>query len=173
MSLIRRVFSAVTLVFAVAAFSTFVAAQDRPEGPPSPKMEGKMGKSFGERRGKHKGMHRGGILRSLRRIDLTEAQRTQIKGLMESHRAGFASQHDEIRALMEKKRSGTLTEADTARLTEFHNQMKASSEQLKNSITALLTPEQIAKLEQMKAVRIQRMEERKIRMEAWRQQRDS
>lgn len=182
MSFKNKLFSAFTLLFAIVAFTTFVAAQDKPDGPP-PAGEGRMDKRFGERKmgGKRFGEGRRGggphgdrmFMRALRDIELTEAQQTQIKALMDSHRASFAPQMDEIRSLIQKKRDGSITEAETARLTDIHNQRKASSEQLRNTILGLLTPDQLTKLEQLKAERKLRMEERKQRMMERRQQREN
>ncbi|MEZ5427716.1 MAG: hypothetical protein R2747_15715 [Pyrinomonadaceae bacterium] len=179
MSFKQKFFSAVTVALALVAFSTFVSAQDKSDTPNPPAREGKMEKRFGEghhgRGGMH-GRHFGDdrmMFRFLRGIELTEAQQTQIKTLMEAHRASLAPQQEELRTLFQKKRDGSLTEADKTRLTEIHNQRKASSEQLKATIMGMLTPDQVAKLEQMKAERQQRMEERKQRMMERRQQREN
>lgn len=168
MSFKQKFFSAITLAFAIVAFSTFVSAQDKTDNPTPPTKEGKMGKRFAEgkegKRGK-RGHHGGDrkMMRALRGIELTEAQQVQIKSLLENHRNSLAPQKEEIHSLIQKKRDGSITEAETARLTEIHNQRKASSEQLKNTIMGLLTPDQITKLEQMKVEREQRREERKER----------
>ena len=164
MSLKQRVLSVITLIFAVAAFSIVGTAQDKTDAPAPPPKEGKMGKRFGERGGGMKGKHGPmRFMREFRELDLTESQRNQIKSLMDGHHANFAGQHDEIHGLMMKKRDGSITDTETARLTEFHDQMKASAEQLRSSVMALLTPEQTVKLEQIRAERKLRMEERKQR----------
>jgi protein CpxP len=174
MSLKRKFFSIVTLAFAVVAFSTFASAQKEGgnQTDDSTVREGKFSKrGFGKGMRGDKGMHGGkGILRILRGIELTEAQKTQIKSLMDTQRATFEPQREEMRNLMMKKRDGSINEAEQSRLTEMRNQMKASSEQLKISVMALLTAEQTAKLTQLEAERQQRRQERKQRWQEKRQQ---
>lgn len=175
----RKVFTAMTLAFAIFGLSIFVSAQETKADKPATKedqkrgqgfdrkMEGKHGEkgmkgSFGRRgmRGHHAGRS---MMRSLRGIELSETQKTQIKSLMEANKVSFQGQHEEMKGLMLKKRDGSLTEADTARIDQFKSERKASAEQTKNTIMGLLTPEQTTKLNQMKAERQQRMMERKQR----------
>lgn len=183
MSLKRRFFTFITMALAVVAFSTFAAAQettDKPEAPQAKERhrEGR-GHGFAQNRdGDHgrrgmRGMHGGrGMMRGLHGIDLTENQQMQIKSMMEGHRAGNQQQHEEMRSLMIKKRDGLITESESAQLEKLKNDMRASGDQLRHSILALLTPEQNQKFQQMKAEREQRMQERRERREERRQQRD-
>jgi Spy/CpxP family protein refolding chaperone len=174
MSVNRKIFTAMTLAIAVFALSTFVSAQDttKSDAPTSPVKEGKMRKRGGKgmnREFRGEGMHgrQGGhsFMRSLRGIELTETQKTQIKSIMESNKTAFQGQHEQMKALMLKKREGSLNDADKAQLEQFKIERKAAAEQMKITVTALLTPEQTAKLAQMKAEREQRMLERKQRWE--------
>lgn len=174
MTVNRKIVTFLTLVIAVFALSTFVSAQEsKSDAPPVKerrldKLNKGMDRKRGENgmKGKH-GMHgRGGgkhIMRSLRAIDLTETQKTQIKSLMETNWASFQSTNEELKGLMMKRREGTLTSDDQTRLEQFKNERKAAAEQMKITIMGLLTPEQTAKLDQMKAEREQRMQERKQR----------
>lgn len=163
MSIKRKFFSIITLSFAVVAFSTFVSAQDGSGQTDTPqKKEGRYGKGMrGEGHRGGKGMRGGNIMRSLRGIELTEAQETQIKSLMDAQKATYEPKREEMRSLMMKKCDGSITEDEKARFDQFRNEMKASSQQLELSVMALLTPEQTAKLTQMKAEREQRMQEHK------------
>ena len=175
MSLKRNFFSAITLAVTVFAFSVFVSAQDntRTDAPTPPVKEGKSGKRGGK--GMH-GRHGGGdkmLMRSLRGIELTEAQKTQIKSLIETNKTTFAPQYEEMRSLKMKKRDGSISESEQARFDQLRNEMNASSEQMKLSIMALLTPEQTAKLTQMKAEREQKMKERKQRRQERKQQNET
>lgn len=103
------------------------------------------------------------MLRGFRQLDLTDAQKEQIKTLMDSHRAANQPLREEMRTLMAKRRDGTFTDADKARVGEIRSSMRESGDQLRNTILGLLTPEQTQKLEQMKAERQKRMEERRQR----------
>ncbi len=170
----RKFFTAMTLAIAVFALSTIVSAQDstKTDAPTPPVKEGKMGKRGGkgmnrEFRGEGKSGRHGekSFLRSFRGIELTETQKTQIKSIMETNKTTFQGRHEQMKSLMMKRRDGSLTEADKAQLEQFKNERKAAAEQIKITVMALLTPEQTAKLTQMKAEREQRKLERKQRWE--------
>ncbi len=105
----------------------------------------------------------GSMLRGIHHLDLTDAQKSQIRTLMETHRTVNKPLMDEMRTLMVKRRDGSFTDADKARIEEIHAGMKESGDQLRATVLGLLTPEQNAKLEQMKAERKERMELRKQR----------
>jgi protein CpxP len=177
MSIKRKFFSVITLAVAMFAFSTFISAQDssKSDAPTPPVKEGKYGKrGFGEgRRGGDRGMHGGNIMRSLRGIELTDAQKTQIKSLMETNKTTFQPQREEMRSLMMKKRDGSISESEKGRFDQLKNEMKASAQQMEISIMALLTPEQTAKVTQMKAEREQKMQERKQQRQERKQQGDT
>jgi protein CpxP len=174
---IRKILPAVGLIMAVFGMGMVVNAQDAPAKTAPEKTEKKQrmegrGERFGKRGGH--GMHRGGfgpMLRGLRQLDLTDAQKNQIKTLMETHRTTNQPLMEEMKTLMMKKRDGTITDADKARMEEMHTGMKASGDQLRATVLGLLTPEQNQKLEQMKAEREERMEMRKQRMLERKQQR--
>ncbi len=175
MSIKQNFFSVISLTIAVFAFSTFISAQDssnKADDTPAPAVkEGKFGKrGYGEGRRGGKGMNGGNVMRQLRGLELTDAQRTQIKSLMETQRTTFAPQHEELRSLMMKKRDGSINETEQARFDQLKNELKASSEQMRIQIMALLTPEQTAKLTQMKAEREQKRQERKQQRQERKQQ---
>lgn len=161
----RKFLSIFTIMAAVFAFSTFAAAQnttnDNNNVSPSEKKEGKFGrKGMDGKRGKRGGGERG-MMRGLRELDLTDTQKAQIKSLYETNKAAHEAQREERRSLMMKKRDGSLTEAESARFQELKQQAKSDAEQIHNSVLAILTPEQVQKLEAQKAERKQRRQERK------------
>ena len=179
----RKIFSFITLVFAIITMTTFVSAQDEnKEQAPKPeikKRDGQRGQR-GFRKGKRgkRGMHgfrgrRGGSLRLLRRIELTEDQKGQIRTLMETQRSTNQPMREEARELYMKRRDGSITETEQSRLEQIRRDMKASHEQLETTILGLLTPEQTTKLEQMKTEMEQRRQERRRRWEERKQQREN
>ncbi len=182
MSFGRKVISLFTLVFAVAAFTTFVAAQDSSEtktdSADKPKTERKMGRMGREgARGKSgktgfgRGMgNRGGVVRGLSKLELTEMQRSQIKTIQETHKNGQEPFRMEMKSLMSKMRDGSASEGDKTRMKELRSEMRSSSDQLRTSIVSILTPDQVQKLETMKAEREQKMVERRQRWEQRKQQ---
>lgn len=158
----QKFISAVTFVFAIIAFTTFVSAQDTATQPQdSTTKQEKRDHKFGKE-GK-RGGHRGGdmMMRGLHQLNLTEAQKEQLKGIMESNRTANQGTHEEMRGLMMKKRDGIITAEEQTRFEELKNQMKASAKQTHDSILAILTPEQLAQLEQMKEQMKQKFEERR------------
>lgn len=170
---VRKFLSIFTVAIAVFAFSTFATAQNRTNNEqvsPTEKKEEKVGRRG--MRGEHgkRGMSDGrGMMRGLSGLDLTDTQKQQIKSLHESNKAAHEAQREEMRSLMMKKRDGSLTEADQTRFQQLREQAKASREQIHNSVLALLTPEQVQKLEAQKAEHKKRMEERKERRQERRQ----
>lgn len=164
MSFVKKIASASVLALAIITLTTFVAAQDsstNDQQTDKSQKERKFGRGDGfgkERRGGRRG---GGFgMRGLNKLDLTDAQREQIKGIMESARTVNEPLRQEMRTLREKRRNGEeLTESDTARLKELRTQMKQSMEQNHNTIMGILTAEQRQKLEQMKQEKQKRREE--------------
>ncbi len=164
MSTARKFLSIFTVAIAVFAFSTFAAAQNTTnDGSVSPteKKQGKFGRRGME--GK-RGMRGGrGMMGELRGLDLTDAQKDQIKAIHESFKASHEGQREEMRSLRMKKRDNSLTEADQARFQQLREQNKADMEQIHNSVLAILTTEQRQKVEERKAERQKRMGDRKER----------
>lgn len=164
MTIKHKIFSTITLVFAFITMTVLVSAQDakNDDAVNAPtKRERKMNKMRGE--GRH-GRHGGKMMRGLHGLDLTETQKTQIKGIMESNKIANEPLRQELRTFFEKKRSGeNLTDAEQNRIREIKTQMKQSMEQTHNTILALLTPEQRQQIEQQKLEREKRREERRER----------
>lgn len=158
MSFKHKFISTVSLALAVGTFSTFVAAQDSTTTTQtdSTKKERKFERRANGLRGEGKGM-RGGkhggdrmMMGALRRLNLTDAQKEQIKTIHENSKPNQA-QREEMRGLAQKRRDGgTLTEQDQARLKEIRNQMQASTEQTHKAVLSVLTDEQRTQLQQMK-----------------------
>ena len=165
MSFKSKFFPAVTLAVAVGAFSTFASAQTTTaptEQDGVQKQEKREGRGFGRRGGKGmRGDHRGGKfgMRGLRGIDLTDAQKEQLRGIMEANRTADKGTHEEFRTLRQAKRDGTLTADQQERLQTLREQMKQKSEQTKTQVLAILTPEQRAQIEKQKEERQKRREE--------------
>lgn len=120
----------------------------------------KQGREWrGEGHGGHGGRfgHRGlgGMFRAL---ELTDAQKAQAKQIHESHQASIKALREQIRAkhmeIRQAEQGGTFNEAlATQKLTEVAGiQAKLMGEefQIRQQMLALLTPEQKAKLEQLR-----------------------
>ncbi len=169
MSFKRKFISAITLAFAAFAFTTFVSAQETPKQDDSTQMQQQRQerRGFGKRGGRGEargGKHHGGdkmMMRSLERLNLSDAQRKQTHGIMEKFKSSTGTQREEMRGLMMKKRDGIITADEQARFKELRTQLKTSSEQMHNEILAVLTAEQRTQLDQIKAEMKQKMQERR------------
>jgi Spy/CpxP family protein refolding chaperone len=139
------------------ALAHAAAAQPGPFGPDGHGRRGPGMKGEGRQ---------GGMM--LRGLDLTDAQRTQVRSVFEQHEA-------EIRALTEKVRTAHRAQHDAAAAVPFDEaQVRARAEEaaaaqtelavlrarIHGEVFQLLTPEQRAKAQQLRADREKRMQER-------------
>ena len=123
--------------------------------------EGKHGGHLGRhgRRG-HAGRMLGG--RALERLNLTDAQREQLRAIHERYRQSLQPQHEELRQLAQARRGGgTLTPEQQAHAQELHAQLKAQREQLHAELQGVLTAEQREQLKQQHDEFKQHMKERR------------
>ena len=170
MLLKQKFISTVTLAIAVGAFSTFASAQASPtaQDNSTPKPEraergggrGGFDRGEGMRGGKHGGGDRM-MMRSLEKLNLTDAQKAQVKIAFENNRTQNQPQRDEMSSLAMKKRDGVITADEQTRFQALKIQMKASGDQLRDSISAILTPEQRVQLDKMREEMRDQMKERR------------
>lgn len=162
MAIKNKVVSFITMVFAIVAFTTFVAAQDttKETTEQKPKREWRKGKGDGFGKGFKRGGKRGGMMRGLRGIDLTDAQKEQIRGIREANKPSEAVR-EEMRTLVLAKRDGTITAEQQARLNTLKEEAKTKGRLVHEQIMAVLTVEQKQQIEQRKQEMRQRMEERR------------
>lgn len=121
----------------------------------------------------------GGIVPALRALDLTEAQREQVKGVMDAHKAEFEAQMQKLgparRALQETITAETLDETAIRQRAAELAAVEADGAVLRAKVHAqvwgLLTPEQQQKARDLKAQRDQRRTQARERFEQRRQQR--
>lgn len=121
----------------------------------------------------------GGILPGLRALELTDAQREQVKGLMESHKAEFDAQLQKLgpahKALRDTITAETLDETAirqrAAELAAVEADGAVLRAKVHAQVWALLTPEQQQKARDLKAQMDKRQTERRQRVEQRRQQR--
>ena len=151
----------------MAAFSAFTMAQDTTTTTPTPdkatkraRVERAQGRMAGRTLGDHHGK-RGAMLHGLRGIELTDAQKAQIKTIRESNRPDEATMK-ELRAIHEARKAGTaITPEQKERLKAFREQSAAKAKSVHEQIQAVLTPEQKAQIEKRNTEMRQRFEERR------------
>lgn len=175
MSFVKKIATVAFSALATFTLTTFVAAQDNNSSDnqtDKPMKERRWGRGNGDGFGKGMRGGRGGGfgMRGFRELDLTDAQKEQIRGIMETAKTANQPIFEELRTLKEKRRGGTeLSATDLTRLKEIKTQMQQSREQTENTILGILTAEQRQKLEQQKQERQQRREEFRQRRQQNRQ----
>ncbi|MBS1794289.1 MAG: Spy/CpxP family protein refolding chaperone [Acidobacteria bacterium] len=169
MAIKHKFFSILTTVLAVFALAVFVSAQDvktdtdnsqkqeKPEWRKGGKRDGMDRENGG---GPRRGMKRGGMMRELRDLNLTEAQKEQIKTIMQANRPDQATM-EEMRTLHQAKRDGTISAEQQTRLQTLKQQAFEKGKSVHQQIMAVLTPEQLQQLEQKKQEMKQRRQERR------------
>lgn len=136
-----------------------------------------QGRGFGPR-GRGMGpMGRLGIAAG--QLDLTDAQRQQIRGIVENHRQEMQQLGERTRTARQALRQATETEpfnenavrTASAGLSEVMADGAVLRAKVRAEVMQVLTPEQRAKAAELKARAAERQEQRKQRMEQRRQQR--
>ena len=161
-----------TGAIAVSAFAFAVSAQDqtvKPSGEAKGILKEKRHDGMRGIRGERMG-HRGPGF-GLRGIDLTDAQKEQIRQIHEANKPNQALR-DEMKAIQESRRNGgTLTEDQKARMKTLRDEAQAKMKSVHEQVLAVLTAEQRAQLDQRRQQMQQRMQERRQNMEQRREQR--
>ncbi|HLL71628.1 MAG TPA: Spy/CpxP family protein refolding chaperone [Pyrinomonadaceae bacterium] len=111
------------------------------------RMRGRRGERGVGREGRRGGMAR----RALRGLNLSDAQRGQLREIEARYGQGFKGQHQELRKLMELRADGaTLTPEQEQRARQLRTEARGHAERLHAEILAVLTPEQRDQLKRMR-----------------------
>jgi len=146
----------------VLALSAIAQAQELQTVP----QEGVRADREGHREGRRHGRMGGpGRLGFMRELNLTEEQRSQQRAIVERHLASTKGQREELFKLREKRIAGTFTDEDIARVKALRQEMHDSTEGIRTEMEGVLTTEQRARLEQLKAERKARHEEMRERFQ--------
>lgn len=121
-----------------------------------------------------------GMLPALRALDLSDAQREQVKGIMDAHKAEFEAQFQKIgpaqKALQDTITAETLDETAIRQRASELAAVEADGAVLRAKVHAqvwaLLTPEQQQKARDVKAQMEQRRTQARARFDQRRQQRE-
>jgi Spy/CpxP family protein refolding chaperone len=116
------------------------------------------------------------------RLNLTDAQREQLRAVESRYAQGFRTRREELRGIAQTRRQGgTLTEAQQSRLRQLRDEMRADAARMREEMRNLLTEEQRQQLrttrdemrrrrdevrEQRQNFRQRRMERRRGRADA-------
>lgn len=163
MAIRSKIFSTLTLVFAIGAFSVFTTAQESTTTPENGAKAEKGDRKFGKRGGKFgrgmRGHHGGRGMGFLRGIELTDAQKASIKAIHEANKPNPAD-FEALKSIREARRNGgTITEEQKAEMKQLRQARKAKMEQVHQQVLNVLTAEQRTQLEARKAEMQKRREE--------------
>ena len=159
-----------------AALVGLLAAAGFAQSTPAPKQQG-------EGRGEMRRMGRGGRRHApggpregrlgLGRLNLSDAQREQLRGIESRYATGFRTRRDELHALRQSRRqsSGTLTAEQEARARQLREELRADAERMRAEMRAVLTDEQRTQLQATREELQQRREQRRERREEFRERR--
>lgn len=178
MAIRTKLFTTTTLAVSIGAFGVFASAQTTETPTDGTKVEkgdrkGRFGKrgEFGKRGGRHGGPGMRGGHGFFRGIELTEAQKGQLKAIHEAnkptgeHKALF----DSIRET--RKAGGTITEEQKAQLKQIRDAQREKMKGVHEQMLAVLTPEQKAQLDARKAEMKQKRDEFRQKRQEMREKR--
>lgn len=166
----KKILTAVILMLAPAStFAVFAqgvpqdATQAQVEGQRPQRRAGGMRRRFMRRR----------AMRSLGQLNLSDAQREQMRSIRQSAFDGTKAKREELRQLfMNVRQGGQLTPEQEARAKQLRTELRESRARARKDVLGVLTPEQRTQLEQLKQERNARREEMRKRRGQWREQRE-
>jgi periplasmic protein CpxP/Spy len=87
--------------------------------------------------------------RALRQLNLTDAQRQQVRDIERRYGQTLRSDREELRKLVETRRGGgTLTPEQQARARQLREELRANADKMRTELQNILTPEQRQQMEQ-------------------------
>ncbi|MCA1633271.1 MAG: Spy/CpxP family protein refolding chaperone [Acidobacteria bacterium] len=131
---------------AATAFAQETQAPSPQGNPEKAQKHRRMGGPHGPRMGR-----RAHGLKGLRQLDLSDAQRQQIRSIHESVRKRTEAQRNELRQLLGAKRQGgAMTAEQEARARQLRDELRQTGEAVHGEVLAVLTAEQRTRLEQLR-----------------------
>lgn len=132
------------LVFGGSAAGTFAQQTPQTTNATAPQQRGdQVRRRMMRRRAMGGGMH------EFRQLNLTDQQKQQLRSIRQTQGQGAQAQRLEMRQLMQKRRAGTLTAQDETRVKELRQQLMQERQGVRTQMMNILTADQKAKLEEM------------------------
>ncbi len=161
---LRRIVWVVSALILCAGTSTFAQQPETPARPDAP--------GIGQhRRPGRLGMRRNMLRRFGQRLNVSEAQREQLRAIRQRQFEALKPQREELFNLREKRRAGTFTEADDARVKVLRQQIHEARRSTHTEVQGILTEEQKAQIEEFRNARKARREEMRRRLRELRENR--
>ena len=86
-------------------------------------------------------------MRMLADLNLTDAQKEQVQGILKSSNETNRPKQEEVSRLRQQSEQGTLSADDQAKLKQLRADVRAARQKTHDDIVAVLTAEQRTKLE--------------------------
>jgi len=148
---LRRKLTVSALILSLGACSaTALAQQTQPANPGASAQQ--PGRVSSDRRGGRR-RARFGRQRALAQINLTDAQKQQVRTIIQTQAQNTKPQREELRQLMQQWRTGTLTPEGQARAKQLRQQLRESRKGVHTQMQNVLTAEQKAKLQETRELR--------------------
>lgn len=157
----------------ILTFSMIAFAQEKQTPPTSrdaplkrerlERREKLQGRLEGLRRhggGEGLGRRGSGMGNAMRGIDLTPAQREQIRSITQRRLESTKLQREELFKLREKRIAGTSSADDEARAKALHHEIRTAMQGIRDETAGVLTSEQKARIEEFQQERQARHEQR-------------
>lgn len=155
-------FAVLALSLTAALASSVLAQQTGSTGAQDEQQQqGREGKRV--RRGRGHGF---GLLRGLRELNLSDAQREQVRAIFTRFAETIRPQREQLQQLREQKRDGNVTADVRERAQALRAQIDEYEKAMRVEILGVLTPEQRTRFEAME-------QERKTRRDEMRRRRQS
>ena len=106
------------------------------------------------------GFGRRGRANLMQGLNLSEAQREQIRAITQRRLESTKAQREELSRLREKRIAGTFSAEDEARAKALRQEIHAAMEGIRTETAGVLTAEQKARVEELQKERKARLEER-------------
>lgn len=171
----KNIFTHMSLVAGLVAILSAAAFAQTTTAPQSSgtdaegrrRLEGRMhkeGRMGGGRGGERSGRH-GIERRALHQLNLSDAQRGQLREIEARYGQGFKTQRQELRQLLELRQGGaTLTPEQQQRAQQLRGEVRDNGERMRAEILALLTLEQRDQLKRMREESEARRKERREKL---------
>ena len=159
----------VLALLASAGFAQTPPAQPRQQ--PQPGVEGT--RRMGRMQGPHMrgpGPREGRL--GLGRLNLSDAQREQLRQIESRYADAFRTRREELHTLRQSRRQsgGALTAEQEARSRQLREELRADAERMRTEMRGVLTEEQRTQLQSMREEMRQRRELRRERRQQFREQ---
>jgi periplasmic protein CpxP/Spy len=164
-----------SIIGMILAGSLVALAQEPTQTPATPREEirrehMKLRERHREMRQRHREMRsHGGVGMGFRQLNLTDAQRDQMRTIRQKRLEALKSQREELFKMREKRIAGTFSPADEARVKALREEIRTAMSGIRAETEAVLTTEQKARLEQLKTEHKARFAERSANRQAHRE----